>query len=132
MKKEGFPEALAQLLMNDETSPTNKGDNVSYFLCSSLFSSFISLIFSPKKREGKLVYFRFLSVQKLTAPMMLAIATAAMIATSVVINGVSGVGSGEGDGDGEGSGEGDGSGSIVPPLEAAGPTVTYVAAPELP
>ncbi len=49
-----------------------------------------------------MVYFRFLSAQKLTAPMMLAIATAAMIATSVVIKGVSGVGSGEGDGEGSG------------------------------
>ena len=93
-----------------------------------------------------MVYFRFRSTQKLTAPIMLAIATAAMIATSVVIKGVSGVGSGEGDGSGEGSGEGDGvgsgegdgegegdgdgdgegegSGSIVPPDEGAGPTPT--------
>ena len=83
-----------------------------------------------------MVYFRFLSVQKLTAPMMLAIATAAMIATSVVIKGVSGVGSGEGDGDGEGSGEGDGegegSGSIGVDGDGAGPTVTHVVADELP
>ena len=99
-----------------------------------------------------MVYFRFRSAQKLTAPMILATATAAIIATSVVIKGVSGVGSGEGegsgDGDGDGSGEGvgsgdgegsgegdgegDGSGSIVPPDEGAGPTVTHVVADELP
>ena len=74
-----------------------------------------------------MVYFRFLSAQKLITPIMLATATAAMMATSVVIKGVS-VGSGEGDG----SGDGEGSGSIVPPDDGAGPTVTAVPAAELP
>ena len=94
-----------------------------------------------------MVYFRFFIIQKLTTPIMAATATAAMIATSVVIKGVSGVGSGEGDGEGDGDGsgvgsgegegsgdgegEGEGSGSICPPLEAAGPTVTHVVADEM-
>jgi len=65
----------------------------------------LKLITPHKKRGGKIVvYFRFLSAQKLTAPTMLATATAAIMATSVVIKGVSGVGSGEGDGSGDGVG----------------------------
>ena len=95
-----------------------------------------------------MVYFRFFSAQKLTAPIMLAIATVAMIATSVVIKGVSGVGSGEGDGsgdgegegdgsgdgegEGDGDGEGDGSGSIGPAGDGAGPIRSPHVAPELP
>ena len=54
-----------------------------------------------------MAYFRFLSTQKVATPMMLAIAMAAIIATSVVIKGVS-----------------VGSGSIGPVGEAAGPTDT--------
>ncbi len=81
-----------------------------HFLCLRLFSPplCLKLITPHKKRGGKIVvYFRFLSAQKLTAPMMLATATAAIMATSVVIKGVSGVGSGvEGDGSGVGSGVG--------------------------
>ena len=68
-----------------------------------------------------MVYFRFLSAQKLITPIMLATATTAMMATSVVIKGVS-----------VGSGDGEGSGSIVPPDDGAGPTVTAVPAAELP
>ena len=68
-----------------------------------------------------MVYFRFLSAKKLTAPIMLAIATAAIMATSVVIRGVSGV-----------TGVTGISGSTGVDAEAAGPTVTYVVADELP
>ena len=59
--------------------------------------------------ENFWVYFRFLSAQKLTAPMIAATATAAMIATSVVMSGI-------------------GSGSIGPFDEDAGPTERAVAA----
>ena len=42
MKKEGFAEALAQLLMNDETIPVRIEENhVSVFLCLSHFSPFL-------------------------------------------------------------------------------------------
>ncbi len=60
-----------------------------------------------------MAYFRFLSAQKLTTPMMLTIATAAIIAT-VVSSGVSV------------------DGSIGTFGDDAGPTVTAVDAPELP
>ena len=54
------------------------------------------MIFTPqKKREGKFwVYFRLLSAQKATTPIIAAIATAAIIAISVVIKGSGSVGSG--------------------------------------
>jgi hypothetical protein len=45
------------------------------------------LFLLPKKEGGNLlVYFRFLSAQKLTEPTMQATATAATIANSVLIN----------------------------------------------
>ena len=63
-------------------------NHASFFLCFSLFSSFFLILFTPKKREGKFwIYFSFFSAQKAATPIIDAIATAAMMATSVVIKG---------------------------------------------
>ncbi len=48
---------------------------------------------TPKKGGGKWFYFRFLSAQYAATPMTEATATAASMATSVVMNGASAVGS---------------------------------------
>ena len=84
----------------------------------SLFSPVSSNYLLPtKKGEGKLfeflVYFRFLSAQNAATPIIQATATAAMMATSVVINGVSVAGC---------------SGSIGVEGDAAGSTLMAVSA----
>ena len=74
------------------------------------------MILLPKKEGGKiLVYFRFLSAQKVTIPMIAAIIMAAIMATSVVRKGDS-VGA---------------SGSIGVAGDGAGPTPIAVSAYEL-
>jgi hypothetical protein len=60
------------------------------FCMRIILQSMVYTRFLNKKRGGKiLVYFRFLSSQKLAMPMMQAMTTAAIIATSVVMNGAS-------------------------------------------
>ena len=56
----------------------------------SLFSPRFPMLISPKKEGGKiLVYFRLLSAQKATMPMIAAITMAAIMAISVVMKGAS-------------------------------------------
>ena len=77
------------------------------------------MILLPKKEGGKLIdYFRFLSAQKLTIPIMTATATAAIMAISVVASGASVAAIGSADA-GEGA---TGSGSIDCAADVASPT----------
>ena len=56
----------------------------------SLFSPHFPMLISQKKWDGNfLVYFRLLSAQKATMPMIAAITTAASMAISVVMKGAS-------------------------------------------
>jgi hypothetical protein len=67
---------------------------VTFYPSCGAYSGPCLMILLPKKEGGKnWVYFRFLSAQNATIPMMQATATATSIATSVVMNGVSAVGS---------------------------------------
>jgi hypothetical protein len=126
--------------------------NLTVLQHQSFFSSFIHVYFPKKWEEDEFLYFRLLSAMYATAPMMQAATTAMTIASSALISGCSGtVGSGSSGVGSSGVGcsgvvgsSGVGSvgvvvppelgcsGVIGPPAEAAGPTVMYVDAPELP
>ena len=99
--------------------------------CDRAFSvpSFLHVIIPQKKGRENWVYFRFFSAKKLTAPIAHATATAMIMASSVVINGVSGVSASGVSGVTGVSGV---SGSTGVEAETAGPTVTAVPAAELP
>jgi hypothetical protein len=102
----------------DEYRLSNYGDNLTIRPASKFFQSLHPMFVSQKsgRKMSSSVYFRRLSAMYATAPMMHAATTAMMIASSVVISGVS-VGSGSGS-----SGVGC-SGSITPPAAAAGVAV---------
>jgi hypothetical protein len=88
-----------------------------YFLLN--FSALPFSTLRPQKKRGKFdwIYFRFLSIQNATMPTTTAMATAAMIAISVLIKGASTASVG--------------SGSIVPPGDGAVVTPMAVSAYEL-